>query len=699
MKVSAQKFRNTKLSDDARITDLLHQLTLDEKIHLLGTDLGVERLGIQHCGQVEALHGLCLGGEPGKWGRDDRQKTTIFPQSYGLACTWDTSLMTLIGNQIADEARWQMGRVDGKHHSLVMRSPNVDLARDPRWGRTEESFGEDAYLAGTLGAAFIKGLQGNDPRYWKSASLMKHFLANSNEDGRDSTTSDFSEQLFHEYYSFPFWKGFHDGGSNSFMASYNGWNGTPMAMNPILRSIVREQWGLKGIICTDGGALRLLHEAHHAFPTKAECAAAIVKASTGQFLDKYEDDIKEALAKGILTEKDIDEAIRYNLYTALKLGLLDDKCPYSKYNSNIENPCMKPEAQALAERAATESVVLLKNCKVNGETILPVNKDKVKKIAVIGAYANKIIQDWYSGDSPYEVTILEGLKKAFGNGVEISYAADNTMDAAVKLARNADLVIACLGNHPFGTNASWKVCPVPSDGREAVDRKSLNLPDEDLLRQLHKANSNTILVLVSSFPYTINWSNDNLPAILHVTHCCQELGNGVANIISGKESPAGRTTQTWVKDITELPDLMDYDIRHGRTYMYYEGTPLYPFGYGLSYTSFSYDKARIAKEDKKNIQIDVEITNKGNFDSDEVAQIYVSYPNSTIEHPSRKLCGFSRERIAKGDTKTISIVIGKDDLRYWDEDSHSWKQDKSAALFHIGGSSASTPLTVEYKAK
>lgn len=689
LNTSAQKFRNPKLKDEVRIKDLMSQLTIDEKIHLLGTDLGVERLGIPRCNQVEALHGLCLGGEPGKWGRAELQQTTIFPQSYGLGCTWDTDLLQLIGTQIANEARWQTNRPNGKHHALVMRSPNSDLARDPRWGRTEESYGEDPQLCGMLSAALARGLQGDNPRYWKTASLMKHFLANSNEDGRDSTSSDFNERLFHEYYSYPFYKCMREGNAQSFMASYNGWNGTAMAMNPILQSIVRQQWGMKGIICTDGGALNLMHTGHHAFPTRAECAAAIVKASTGQFLDRYEDDIREALRTGLITETDIDDAIRYNLYTALRLGLLDDACPYAT-DSIAPNPCLSAEAHQLAYRAMVESAVLLKN---NG--ILPLQKNKIKRIAVVGPYADNIIQDWYSGDAPYEVTILEGIRRAVGSDVEVIYAKDNAMDCAVKAARSADVVIACVGNHPYGTDATWKVCPVPSDGREAVDRKSLMLPDEDMLKQIYKANQNTILVLVSSFPYAINWSNDNLPAIMHVTHCCQEQGTAVADLLMGKVCPGGRTTQTWPKDITQLPDIMDYDITHGRTYMYFNGEPLYPFGYGLSYTQFRYDDAKLVRQDKKNIYIDVTVTNTGKCRGDEVVQVYASYPQSKVSHPERQLRAFQRTSINSGETKTILLTVSKDDLRYWDEQQHSWTQEPSVT-FRIGGSADNTPLTLVY---
>lgn len=227
---------------------------------------------------------------------------------------------------------------------------------------------------------------------------------------------------------------------------------------------------------------------------------------------------------------------------------------------------MTAEAHRLAREVTAKSVVLLKNKK-----LLPLDAGKLRKIAVIGPYSDKIVQDWYSGTPPYETTILSGIRNAVKEGTEIIHAEDNRMGQAEKAAAAADIAIVCVGNHPYGTRADWKFSPVPSDGREAVDRKSLMLPDEDLVKLVFKANPNTILVLVSSFPYTINWSQEHVPAIVHITHCSQEQGNGLADVLFGKVNPAGRTVQTWVKDITDLPDMMDYDIRNGRTYMYHQG--------------------------------------------------------------------------------------------------------------------------------
>lgn len=687
-----QAFQDTTLTDEQRVEHLLSILTLDEKINLLSTDLGVPRLNIPRCGHYEGLHGLTLGG-PAMWGGRQRTEdgkvvptdcpTTIFPQSYGLGSTWDTDLV----QKVAEEARYYMQTTGNKRHALVMRAPNADLARDPRWGRTEESFGEDAFLTAQLTIASVRGLQGNHPRYWKTASLMKHFLANSNEDGRDSTSSDFDTRLFHEYYAYPFYKGITEGGSRAFMAAYNSWNGIPMSIHPCLEEITRKQWGNNGIICTDGGALKLLIEAHKSFPSFAEGAAAVVKATTGQFLDAYVPYVKEALEKGLLTEVDIDKAIRGNIFVALKLGLLDgdnSRNPYLSIgkNSTETPPFMTAEARRLAREVTAKSVVLLKNKK-----LLPLDAGKLRKIAVIGPYSDKIVQDWYSGTPPYETTILSGIRNAVKEGTEIIHAEDNRMGQAEKAAAAADVAIVCVGNHPYGTRADWKFSPVPSDGREAVDRKSLMLPDEDLVKLVLKANPNTILVLVSSFPYTINWSQEHVPAIVHITHCSQEQGNGLADVLFGKVNPAGRTVQTWVKDITDLPDIMDYDIRNGRTYMYHQGPVLYPFGYGLSYSDFAYEKIESFKQDKKNIRVTVSVKNTSGRDGEEVVQLYASYPESKVERPSKQLRAFRRIPIKAGETRKVTLTVPKEELGYWNEGKQMFVVEPGTVKLLIGASS------------
>ena len=701
--VNAQKyeaFRDTTLSDETRVENLLSLLTLEEKVAMLSTNLGVPRLGIPNCNHFEGLHGLSIGGPAHKTGKP----TTISPQAYGLGETWDVDLIERIGRQTAEEARWYFSQEDGPH-SLVMRTPNADLARDPRWGRTEESFGEDPFLTAEMTVAKIKGMQGDHPKYMKTAALMKHFLANSNEFGRDSTSSNFSERLFHEYYSYPFMKGITEGGSRAFMAAYNSWNGTPMAVHPVIDEVVRPLWNEDVMVCTDGGAMKMLFTSHHYVDSLPAAAAEVVKAGLSQFLDDYRTPITIALETGLVTEEDIDRVIRNNLKIALKLGLLDPDITQTPYYvaPDAPAPWESDYARALAREATAKSVVLLKNDTLKNRTLLPLKLDGIKKIGLVGEHVDEVIQDWYGGQPPYNVTILDAFKERFEPlGIEVLWVKDNRMSEAERIARESDVVFVVSGNHPFGTKPDWFFSPVPSDGREAVDRRSLMLPNEDMIRQIYKANPAMVLVLQSSFPYTINWSQETLPAILHFTHSSQETGNGLVDVIVGEVNPSARLTQTWVKDISDLPDMMDYDITNGRTYMYFEGEPLYPFGYGLSYTNFVYEDVGI--DDKSNpkeeVILNVTLSNKGEKDGEEVVQVYASYPETQDKmRPKKQLRAFKKVKVPAGKTVTSQVPVKMKDLRKWDEAKHDWVIEKGTVDLHVGSSSASLPLKVSTKLK
>ena len=689
-------FHDTSLPDSVRVEKVLRQLTLDEKIALLGTNLGIERLGIPSCGTVEGLHGLSLGS-PGARHPENNRPTTIFPQAYGLGESWDTTLVRRVAEQAATEARYYTQHPRSIRRALVMFAPNADLGRDPRWGRTEECFGEDPRLTAALTVATVRGLQGDNPRYWRVASLMKHFLANSNEFGRDSSNSVFDERLFRDYYSYPFMIGIRDGGSRAFMAAYNSWNGTPMAIHPCLDSIARREWGQNGIICTDGGAFGLLVDAHRRYATRPEGAAAIVKAGTGMFLDRYNDDIREALAKGHCTEQDIEYAIRGNIYVALKLGLLDDPAstgnPYASIglDTTAVAPHETPQARALAREAVSRSAVLLKNA-----GLLPLRLDTVRSVALIGPYADNIVQDWYSGMPPYIVTIRRALQEELApRGIELLYATDNRMDSAVNVAAKADVAIICTGNHPFGTKPDWKFCPVMSDGREADDRRALRLPDEEMIREVVRANPRTMLVLVSSFPYALGQAADEVQAILKTTHCAQEQGHGIADVLTGRVNPAGRTTQTWPADILDLPPMMDYDIRNGRTYMYSKVEPLYPFGYGLSYTTFDYSDLKVST-DGDTLRVSFTLRNTGDRDGEEVPQMYLR----TGKDEPYKLRAFDRVAVPAGGEKRVMLTLPMADAGDWRPAERDFRLPAGTrAEVAVGASSADLRLHGSFKVK
>ena len=585
-------FQDIHRSEDERIKNLISLLTPDEKINCLSTRLSVPRLGIKGTRTVEGLHGLAYSG-PANWAVKGAKAspTTTFPQAIGLAEMWDPEMLQQVAGWEATESRYLAQNKNFGVSGLIVFAPNADLGRDIRWGRTEECYGEDPFLTGTLVTAFVKGLQGNDPVYWKTASLMKHFLANSNENNRAYNSSDFDERLFREYYSYGFYKGVTDGGSQAFMTAYNKYNGIPCIVNPVLRNVIMKEWGLRGIIATDGGAFKQLITTHAYYSSLSVAAAECIKAGITVFLDDYRPSVKEALEKGLITEKDIEEAIYGNFRVLLKLGLLDSspQNPYSEIGfTDTIAPWTKQEAHELARKATEKSIVLLKN----ENMLLPLQKSKIKSIAVIGPSANSVISDWYSGTPPYRISILQGIKNAAGEKVIIRFAAGNKADSAVIAARESDVAIVCIGNHPLSYGLGWGQNQVASDGREDVDRQAITIEQEDLVKLVLAANPKTVLVMVSSFPYAINWSKEHVPAILHVSQSSQEMGNAIAEVIFGIVSPAGRLVQTWISSIDQLPPILDYNIRNGRTYMYKKNVSLYPFGWGLTYTSFRYSELK-----------------------------------------------------------------------------------------------------------
>jgi beta-glucosidase len=697
-------FRDTKLSDDQRIADLLGRLTLDEKVNLMSDHPKIPRLGLIFSGQVEGLHGLALGG-PGGWGGRGRTPlpTTTFPQEKGLGATWDPELLKRIAAVEGYEARYDYQNPLYDRGGVVIRAPNADLSRDPRWGRTEESYGEDPYLVGTLTAAFAQGLQGPDPKHWLSASLMKHFLANENEDTRASSSSDFDERLFREYYSVPFRMGFEQGGSRAVMASYNAWNGTTMMVNPVLKDVMINEWGNDGIICTDGGALGLLITAHHAYPDKEHGSAAAIKAGINHFLDTYKEDLTKALKDGLVTEADVD-AVEMNLLRVyLRLGEMDPAGvdPYGEIGkqtagANIHEadatspPWDQESSRKLARLATDESIVLLKN---EGNT-LPLDRAKLKTIAVIGEWVDQVLLDWYSGTPPYFVSPLEGIREAVGSNVKVLFSDGSNVAEAQEMAKRADVAIVVVGNHPE-CNAGWNVCPTPSNGKESVDRKTIVLEQEELVKQIFAANPKTIEVLRASFPYAIVWSQEHLPSIVHMTHNSQEEGHGLADVLFGDYSPAGRLTQTWPMGDAQLLPLMDYNLLHGRTYLYSKDKPLYAFGYGLSYTSFAYEglhpsASQVAPDGS--VQVTVKVKNTGSRASDEVVQLYVQHLGSAVERPQLELKRFSRVHIEAGKSADVKMELNARDLAYWDTAAHLWRVEKEQVRLLAGGSSDKLPV-------
>jgi beta-glucosidase len=679
-------FQNPDVPIEARIDDILSRMSVDEKIACLGTRPYVPRLGIRGTGHVEGLHGLAMGG-PGGWGRPSPVPTTTFPQAIGLAQTWDPELVRKAAAAEGFETRYMYQSPKYRRGGLVVRAPNADLGRDPRWGRTEECYGEDPFLDGTLVTAFVRGLQGDDPKYWQTASLLKHFLANSNENGRTRSSSDFDERLLREYYSVPFRMGIVEGGARAFMAAYNAINGVPATVNPILRSMAMDEWGLDGIICTDAGGLRFLVSEHKYYETPEQAAAGAIKAGINQFLDRYREPVKGALDEGLLKEADLDRALRGVFRVMIRLGLLDppERVPYSRIGGGAE-PWLGEEHEALAREVTRESIVLLKN----EGLLLPLDPATVKSVAVLGPRADAVLLDWYSGTPPYTVTPLDALRSRLG-AKAVTYVAGDQGEAAARAARAADVALVFVGNHPT-CNAGWEQCPEPGEGKEAVDRKDVALAPAqvELVRRVLEANRRTIVILKSSFPYAIAWIAEHAPAIVQIAHGSQEEGNALADVLFGDYNPAGRLTETWPRSLDQLPPMMDYDIRHGRTYMYFQGRPLFPFGHGLSYSRFSYAGLRTSAETLAadgEVTVSLDLTNEGSRAGDEVVQMYVAWPASRVPRPAKQLAAFRRVSLAAGETKTVAMSLPASRLAYWNADRHAFVVEPGPLRVMIGSSS------------
>jgi beta-glucosidase len=707
-------FRDPSLPAAQRIDNLLSLMTLDEKIDCLGINTAVPRLGVPSFGNSEGIHGVV---QRGGWMNRAPITTTQFPQPVGLGETWDPALIQQAAAVEGYEARYitQTPRYD--RQLLMLWGPQADLARDPRWGRSEEVYGEDPFFNGTMVIAFIHGLQGDDPHYWLSASLMKHFLANSNEDHRFSSSSNFDSRLLWEYYSVPFRMGFVDGAGRGVMASYNAVNGTPMAVNPILQSIVIDQWHAL-VISSDGGAVHELWSAHHKFPDQKAAVIACLHAGINQFLDTWKDETHVAIKEGSFTEAELDTLLRRKFEVTLKLGLLDPpkQVPYSRINATNEpEPWNSTHSHEISLRTALESVVLLKNT----NNTLPLDRSKLKSIAVIGPLADSVHWDWYGGYPPYAITPLAGITTALGvpdgrslpggvtagSNIKINYAPSELRQDALTAAKNSDVAIVFVGNDPTcGPDMAhdWHdtvegggtlPCTVPSDGREGRDRESLTLEQEQLVKQVFTVQPRTILVLISSFPYTINWSQQYIPAILHMAHSSQDEGTAIARVLFGDYNPGGHLVVTWPKSIDQLPPMMDYDIRQGRTYMYFHGDPLYPFGFGLSYTTFKLSNLKPSTTSAALIQVNVDVTNTGSRPGDEVVQLYVHHLKSSVPRPTQELEGFQRVSLAPGETRTVTIPLKIADLAYWNEKLDRFVVEREPIELRLGDSSSNILLT------
>jgi beta-glucosidase len=685
---------------EARLANLLATLTVDEKLSLLnGSHPAVPRLGIPGASLgTEALHGLGIAANPNAPTGSFMPVSTQFPQVFGLGESWDPAVMRTVGATVGYEARVYNARGitdTGRGIGIITRGPNVDLVHDPRWGRTEESFGEDPVLVGEMAKGYLAGLHGDDPRYLLAACTLKHFAANSNETTRMTSSSNLDARNLREYYTATFRTAVRDGHADGIMTAYNQINGVPAGVSPILKAIVRGDWGFDGFFSTDGQAATHWVDDQKYFPDIDHSVAAAISSTSGVLLQSnVAPNVTGGFAMGLFTEADVDAAIGPALRVRFRTGDFDPPAdvPYKAIQSS-ETPWATPEAKARALDVTRRTIVLLKNANAT----LPLDRTAIKSVAVLGPRADSVVRDWYGGTPAYPyVTGRQGLANKLGPDVTLTYVLNDNGGAATSAAAVSDVAIVFVGNHPTCGEPypPWGTCPSPYEGREQVDRIHIGLaPDQlALVQSVAAVNPRTIVVLVSSFPQGIGWLQDNVPAIVHVANSGQELGNAVADVLFGDYNPGGRTTTTWYQSEDDIPTaITDYDIKKGTTYWYFTGTPLYPFGHGLSYATFEYGNPSVSAAALPacgSVDVGVDVTNTSAVDGDEVVQLYVSYPDSAVQRPLQQLRGFRRVPIAAGATVHVTIPLRAEDLAYWNENAGRFMVETGKSVeVQIGASS------------
>jgi beta-glucosidase len=651
---------------EARLDDIVVRLTLEEKATLLnhnGPD--VVRFNIRADKWNQCLHGVC-------WDRP----TTMFPVSIAIAATWDVRLVHEAATAISDEARaiyngWHADpNAPGQHKGLIYRAPVINISRNPYWGRINECYGEDPFLTGRIGVAYVRGLQGDNPRYLKVASTLKHYAVNNVEEGRQRLSASVSERMLHEYWLPHFRDCVVEGQAQSVMASYNAINGTPNNINkPLLTDILKTQWGFKGFVVSDLGGVGTMIAGHGRGKMDVVDAVARSLEAGCDFSDKeYMNNIPAAVRSGRLSPARLDDALRRVLRVRMRLGEFDppETVPYSRISPKV---ICCAEHRKLSLQTARESIVLM----TNPRQILPLDRSKVKSIAVIGPNADAFIAGGYSGKAILPVTPLAGIRARAGLGIEVSLAAD------AGAAGKADVAVVVVGT----------TLSVESEGR---DRASLGLPggQEQLVRDVLAANPRTIVVLQNAGPLTIPWVKENAAAILEAWWGGEEGGTAIGEAIFGDFNPAGRLPYTVYASEDQVPPKDEYDISRGFTYMYLKGRPLFAFGHGLSYTEFRYGKlelsdAKIAADGGVTARIDVE--NIGRRDGDEVVQLYVRAVDSRVPRPALELRGFERVHLAAGRKKTVTFTVPAAKLAYYDEARHGFRVEPGRYDVLVGGSS------------
>jgi len=693
-------YLNPDLPLPRRVDDLVSRMSLEEKISQMQyTAPAIPHLGIeQHNWWNECLHGVARNGI-----------ATVFPQAIGMAATWNPELILREADVISTEARAKHYEAVSKnqreiYQGLTFWSPNINIFRDPRWGRGQETYGEDPFLTGEIGKAFVKGLQGTDPNYLKVVATAKHFAVHS---GPESERHRFDAwpplQDLYDTYLPAFEALVKEAGVYSVMSCYNRVYGVPSsASNFLFQDILRNTWGFRGYVVSDCWAISDIYNFHKYVPTAEQAASLSVRAGTDLACGPEYASLVNAVKLGFISEFEIEQAVKRLTEARFRLGMFDppSRVPYASITPAMNNT---PEHDALALQVARESIVLLKN---DAQT-LPL-KASARRILVVGPYAadTSVLLGNYNGTPSNPVTILQGILNHAGKKRTVSYAMgverpeiaarsgqgpatdEQLMHEALKLARVADIIIMAGGISP---NLEGEEMDVKVKGFAGGDRTTLDLPEsqQKLLEKLHATGKPVVLVLTNGSALAVNWAQQNLPAIIEAWYPGQQGGNAVGEVLFGKYNPAGRLPVTFYKSEKDLPAFDNYSMEN-RTYRYFKSEPLYPFGYGLSFTSFQYGPVSFdinGSGAAGTITARLSISNTGNYDGDEVVQLYANSPEGSGDQRIRYLVAFKRIHIPAGKSKEVELTFPVKNLRHYNLKTGQYAIPEGLYTITAGGSS------------
>lgn len=661
-KTNTLSFYNTSLPVNERIKGLISKLSLEEKVSLMMHESpAIERLGIpEYNWWNECLHGVARSGP-----------ATIFPQPIGLGSTFDTDLIYKISTAISDEARAIFNAAVAKNNrlryaGLTFWTPNINIFRDPRWGRGMETYGEDPFLTSRIGVSFVKGLQGDHPYYLKASACGKHYVVHSGpEELRHEFNAIATQKDIHETYFPAFEAIVKEANVESIMCAYNRTNDEPCCgSNYLINKVLREQWGFKGFVVSDGWGIIDLHEGHKVTKTPEESAALALKSginlNCGSTYDPY---LIKAVKKGLVSEKEIDKNLFTHLRTRFKLGLFDRDDNNNPYNSISTKVINSSKHRALSRKAAQKSIVLLKN----KNNVLPLAKD-TKSLYVLGPNASnlEVLLGNYYGINGRMVTILEGLAAKVKPGSQIQYRKGflldrdniNPIDWTSSDAKYADASIIVMGLSPILEGEEGEAIASPYKG----DRIDYNLPKNqiDFLKLMRKDNHKPIIaVITGGSPMNLSEVHEIADAVVLVWYPGEEGGNAVGDIIFGDAVPSGRLPITFPKTLEHLPSFEDYSMAN-RTYRYTTKKPMYPFGFGLSYTSYKYKKISVNNKVIKkgnSAKITVNVENTGKRAGEEIVQLYLVLPDKGYQNPLYSLKGFKKTKLQPGESKNVKFEI------------------------------------------